>query len=79
MLEATLGVNAIISMLLSIFFIGVSWWALQAFKFDLFIRNKNGTQAKLLQLIIAIVLGYGVTSFFMDYLKWSALLKYIFY
>jgi len=77
-MEATVAIHAMMGMLLSIFFIGLSWWVLQVFKFDLFIRYPNSTQAKLLQLILAVVLGHGVTLFFLDYIKWSGFLKYLF-
>jgi uncharacterized integral membrane protein (TIGR02327 family) len=73
-----LGVTALINMFLSIIFIYVSWWALQVFKFDLFIRDVNGPQAKLLQIFLAVVIGHGVATFFIDYLQWTSFLKYIF-
>jgi uncharacterized integral membrane protein (TIGR02327 family) len=73
-----IGVTALINMILSLFFIGISWWALQMFKFDLFIKNVNSVQAKFLQIILSIVLGHGVAQFFMDYMQWTTFLKYIF-
>jgi uncharacterized integral membrane protein (TIGR02327 family) len=77
-MEATMGLNAMLSMIFSLLFIGLSWWSLQIFKFDLFIRQPNGPQSKLLQVILSVVLGHGVATFIADYLVWSSLLKYIF-
>lgn len=66
---------AVINIIISIIMIGVSWWALQAFRFDLFVKKIDSAQAKLLQILLAIFIGYEVTRFFMDYLGWSLLLK----
>jgi uncharacterized integral membrane protein (TIGR02327 family) len=73
-----IGVTALINMFLSIVFIGISWWALQIFKFDLFFRETNGPQAKLVQILVSIVIGHGVATFFIDYMQWTTFLKYIF-
>jgi uncharacterized integral membrane protein (TIGR02327 family) len=73
-----IGVSALINMLLSIVLIGISWWALQVFKFDLFFRETNGPQAKMVQILISIVIGHGVATFFIDYMQWTTFLKYIF-
>lgn len=75
---STLGVTAIFNMLLTLVLIFFSWWALQAFKFDLFIRNVNSPQAKILQLLLAVFIGHGVANFFIQYLNWTTMLKYIF-
>lgn len=66
---------AVINILISIVFIALSWWALQAFRFDLFVVKPDSAQAKLLQILLAIFIGYGVARFFMDYLGWSLMLK----
>lgn len=73
-----IGVTALINMFLSIAFIGISWWTLQIFKFDLFLGETNGPQAKLLQILVSIVMGHGVATFFIDYMQWTTFLKYIF-
>ncbi|WP_232697882.1 DUF1146 family protein [Brevibacillus daliensis] len=63
---------------ISIVCIGISWWALQSFRFDLFVKNPKGAQAKLLQILLAIVIGHGVSTFFFDYLGHSLLLNQLF-
>ncbi len=72
-----LGVNGLVHIVVSIICIGISWWALQVFKFDLFVKSPKGPQAKALQIILSIVLGYECASFIMDYAEWSALLKWM--
>jgi uncharacterized integral membrane protein (TIGR02327 family) len=55
--------------------IAVSWWALQSFRFDMLLKNPKGAQAKALQILLSIALGYQIAQFLIDYSHWSALLK----
>jgi uncharacterized integral membrane protein (TIGR02327 family) len=66
------------SIILSIVFIGLSWWALQSFRFEKILKHPNGAQAKLLQIFLSIVIGYEVSRFFLDYLGWSLLFGNLF-
>lgn len=75
---SSLATTAIFNMALTLVMILISWWALQVFKFDLFIRNMNSPQAKILQLLLSVLIGHGVASFFIQYMNWTAMLKYIF-
>ncbi|GAA4720845.1 DUF1146 family protein [Brevibacillus fulvus] len=74
----TIGVTAVLGIIVSIVCIGVSWYALQVFRFDLFVKKADSGQAKLLQIILSIFIGYGVARFFIDYLGWSLLLRNFF-
>nr|WP_221636123.1 DUF1146 family protein [Listeria immobilis] len=49
-------------------FIVITFWALQAINYEKFIKKNHVTQARLLFVIISIVLGYTLSSFFLDYL-----------
>lgn len=69
------GVSALVNILVSIVCIGLSWWALQAFRLDLFVKRPDSAQTKLLQIILAVFVGHGVASFFMEYLGWSMMLE----
>lgn len=73
-----MGFQALLNMILTLLLIAVSWWALQSFKIDLFIRSINSPQAKVLQIMLSIVIGYTVASFFIDYMQWTQLLRYLF-
>ncbi len=72
------GVTGLLTILVSIVCIGLSWWALQAFRFDLFVKKADSAQAKLLQILLSIFIGAGVARFFMDYLGASLLLGHLF-
>ena len=74
----TFGMSALLTILLSLVCIALSWWALQSFRFDLFVRNPDSAQSKLLQILLSVVLGHGVARFFMDYLGSSILLQELF-
>jgi uncharacterized integral membrane protein (TIGR02327 family) len=76
--ETMMEISAVLNIVLSVVFIGVSWWALQAFRFDLFVKKPDSAQAKLLQILLSIFIGYGVARFFMEYLGWSLMLKDLF-
>ncbi|RAV17366.1 DUF1146 family protein [Paenibacillus contaminans] len=58
--------------------IGLSWWALQQVRLDLFVKNPKSAQVKVLQIFLSIALGYEVSRFLIDYFNWSALLKGLF-
>lgn len=73
-----LGGQALFNMVLTLLLIAISWWALQCVKMDLFVRDMNGNQAKLLQVLLSILIGYTVARFFIDYIQWTNWLRYLF-
>ncbi|WP_134702572.1 DUF1146 family protein [Ammoniphilus sp. YIM 78166] len=73
-----MGTTGLINIVLSLAFITLSWWAIQSFRFDLFVKDYKSPQVKVLQMFVAISLGHGVARFFMDYLGWSMMLKQLF-
>ncbi len=78
MTDVSFGIQALISITLSIVFIAISWYALQAFKFDLFFSSPNSARSKILMILLSIVIGHGTATFFLDYLGWSLMLKTLF-
>lgn len=77
-LARSLAFSSLGSILLALACIALSWWALQQFRFDLFVRQPRSGQAKMLQILVSIVLGYQLTRFILDYFGWSGLLKGLF-
>ncbi|WP_223192995.1 DUF1146 family protein [Paenibacillus sedimenti] len=51
--------------------IGLAWWALQSFRFDVLLKMPKGAQAIMLQILLSIALGNLVASFFIQYLGLS--------
>lgn len=72
------GASSLLYITIVLVCIALAWWALQAFRLDVFMRQPKSAQAKLLQMMLAVALGYGIAKFIIDYLQWSMLLKGIF-
>ncbi len=77
-MESYLGYTGLIGILISITCIAITWWALQIFRFDLFTYNPKSPQAKALQIILSIIIGYQLAQFLIDYLGWSMNIKNLF-
>lgn len=77
-LEYTLGLTGLLSILVALVCMALAWWALQQFRFDLFLKQPKSPAAKMLQVLLAIALGYQVARFVLDYFNWSNMLKGMF-
>ncbi|WP_059104127.1 DUF1146 family protein [Shouchella shacheensis] len=71
------GQDAFVHIVVNVSCIGIAWWALQAFRFDLFVKNPKSRQAVLLKVLVTLALGYMIASFFLDYLYSARMLPYI--
>jgi uncharacterized integral membrane protein (TIGR02327 family) len=60
-------VSAISQFFVILVSIGLSWWALQAVRWEMFLKSTVTTQAKLLQIILSIIVGYELAHFIMEY------------
>lgn len=74
----SLASTGLLNIIVSIICIAASWWALQSFRFDLFVKKANSAQAKLLQILLSIALGSGVQRFLVEYLASSLWLRGLF-
>lgn len=72
------GQQALLSIVSHLFFIGISFYALQALNFDKLLRANRVFQARLLYILLTIVIGSSVSNFFLDYLNWAQLLQNLF-
>ncbi|WCK54329.1 DUF1146 family protein [Aneurinibacillus sp. Ricciae_BoGa-3] len=72
-----MAMSGAVNIIMSLVFIGLSFWALQAFRFDLFLKNPKGGKAKLLQILLSIMIGGAVASFFSEYYGWTKMLQQI--
>lgn len=70
--------TSLLAITISIVCIATTWWALQVVRFDIFTHKPKSSQAKALQIILSIVIGYQLAKFFIDYLSWSTNLKSLF-
>lgn len=74
----TIGLSGLMQMLITLACIALAWWSLQNVKLDLFIRHPKSAQGRMLQLLLAIIVGRAISSFFLDYLGWSQSLMHLF-
>ncbi|MGY4688425.1 DUF1146 family protein [Salibacterium sp. K-3] len=72
------GQEAVLHITINLIFLVIVWWSLQAFRFDVFLRNPEGPKAKLFMVLVTIALSHLVSSFFIEYLQGSLTLRYLF-
>jgi uncharacterized integral membrane protein (TIGR02327 family) len=77
-METVFAQLAMLKIIVSLFFIGVTWWALQALKIDYFIKTNDVFRARILFIFLTIAIGSSVANFFLDYFSYSMQLKYFF-
>ncbi|MCP3775300.1 DUF1146 family protein [Paenibacillus sp. MZ04-78.2] len=70
-MSASMGLKGMINIVVVLVFIGISWWALQELKLEMMLRRPKSAQAKMLQILLSIALGYQIARFVIDYLEWS--------
>ncbi|ASN04075.1 DUF1146 family protein [Virgibacillus necropolis] len=73
-----IGQHAIISMISHLIFIAITWRVVQTINFDPIIRKGRAIEARILLLFITIVIGTGVSRFFLDFFSWSQDLSFLF-
>lgn len=74
----TIGYFSLIGMLSHVFFIYITWVAIQSVNFDYFIRKNAVKEARLLIILLTIAIGTTVSRFVLDILQWSQDLIYLF-
>ncbi|MEK3978743.1 DUF1146 family protein [Psychrobacillus sp. FSL K6-2836] len=70
--------QAVIAILANIFFIGISFYALQALMMDKIIKKNRVFQAQLFYILTSIVIGSIVANFFLNLTSWSNQLPFLF-
>ncbi|MBN9655274.1 DUF1146 domain-containing protein [Halobacillus litoralis] len=70
--------EAILSMTSHLIFIIITWRVLQSINFDAFFRKNKVFEARALLILVTIALGTTVSNFFLDFIKWSNSLIYLF-
>lgn len=62
------GVDAVIRIICHMMFIYVSFWAMQSVRIEQFFKVHHTSQVRLLIVLFSIVIGYTVSSFFLEFL-----------
>ncbi|QOY37223.1 DUF1146 family protein [Anaerobacillus isosaccharinicus] len=72
------GHQALVHLIVSLMFLVIIWWALQAFRFEVLVKNPKSPQGIVLMIITTIALTQLVSTFFLDYLNYSKMLRFLF-
>lgn len=73
-----LGQEALISLIAHVFFIAVTFFALQALRLNQIVKQNRVFQVQLLYIFMSIALGSLVAQFFLLVSRWSQQLPYLF-
>ncbi|MBW7475031.1 DUF1146 family protein [Paenibacillus oenotherae] len=71
----TAGQQALLSIIVELFAIVAAWIVLQEVKLEPLLRRPRSVQARILQIMLAVVIGHLFAGFLIDYWKWSGLLR----
>lgn len=72
------GEQAVIAILVNVFFIGISFYGLQAIMIEKIIKKNRVFQAQLFYILASIVIGSIVANFFLNLMTWSRQLSNLF-
>lgn len=73
-----LGQQAIIGIASHIFFIGITFYALQTLRLDQIFKKGKIFQIQLFYILLSIAIGSSVSNFFLSFSTWSRQLPYLF-
>lgn len=77
-MDVQFGIEAIVSMIVHLIMLIVTFWALQTVRFEVFFQNPKGPKAKVMILLLTVVISSIVANFLLDYVIWSRRLQYLF-
>ena len=75
---ASVGWNGLFSIFVTLGCVTIAWFVLHEVNFDKFVRHPRSPRARLLQLLVAIALGYIAARFILDYWTWAGNVKWLF-
>lgn len=71
----TAGQQALLSIVVELLAIVAAWMVLQEVKLEQLLRRPRSIQARILQIMLAVIIGHLLAGFLLDYWKWSGLLR----
>ncbi|MCL6456821.1 MAG: DUF1146 family protein [Gorillibacterium sp.] len=71
-LDQMLAINGLTSILIMLVCVTLAWMGLQQLRFEQLLKQPKSFSAKVLQVFLAIALGYLVGKFITDYINWSS-------
>lgn len=70
--------QSLVTLISHMFFIGMSFWGLQSLRIDHLFKKNRVQQVRFLYVLLAIVLGYNLSRFFLDFITHTQNLIYFF-
>ncbi|TJY41910.1 DUF1146 domain-containing protein [Cohnella pontilimi] len=70
--------NGLFSIFVTLGCIALSWVLLQEVRFDRLMQHSRSPRARMLQLLIAVILGHLAAKFVLDYWQWAGSVKWLF-
>jgi uncharacterized integral membrane protein (TIGR02327 family) len=67
-----LAIDGLTSIIIMLVCIALAWMGIQQLRFEQLLKQPKSFAAKLLQVFLAIALGYLVGKFLTEYINWSA-------
>ena len=69
------GITGLFSIIIELASIMFTWMLLQEVKWDTLLNYPRRTKSRMLQVVLAVVIGHLFTQFILDYWGYTALLK----
>jgi len=76
-MEALVGTEALLAIIVHLFFIILTWWALTAIKWESIMKKGHVAQIRLFMVLLTITISSAVSSFFLDYLQYTRNITYL--
>ncbi|MFD0714920.1 DUF1146 family protein [Paenibacillus sp. GCM10027626] len=76
-LVTTTGLMGLLRIIVELFSILAAWIVIQDVRFDVFLRQPRGVKARILQVMIAVIIGHLFANFLFSYWQWSSALKFL--
>ncbi|UVI29933.1 DUF1146 domain-containing protein [Paenibacillus spongiae] len=76
-LAAEAGMQGLMKIIIELFSITVAWFVIQEVRFDLFLRKPGSPKARILQIMLAVIIGHLFASFLFLYGQWSNALRWL--
>ncbi|ACA38630.1 DUF1146 family protein [Lysinibacillus sp. fkY74-1] len=77
-LYEAIGQEALLGILSHLFFIAITFYALQAFMAEKLFKKNRVFQIQLIYILLSIAIGSAVSNFFLQISNWSGKLPYLF-
>lgn len=77
-LYEAIGQEALLGILSHLFFIAITFYALQAFMVEKLFKKNRVFQIQLIYILLSITIGSAVSNFFLQISSWSGKLSYLF-